>query len=61
MSGQPPEMSPKTRELLARARRMVPPMLEKFHKGKPWNPRPIEATLSLGIIGDCSDGDGQLC
>lgn len=34
MSGTQPEMSAKTREILARARQMVPPMLEKFHKGE---------------------------
>jgi ATP-dependent NAD(P)H-hydrate dehydratase len=28
-----PDMSPVTKELLARVRLMVPPMLEKFHKG----------------------------
>jgi ATP-dependent NAD(P)H-hydrate dehydratase len=34
MSGQPPEMSPATRDILAKVRKMVPPMLEKFHKGQ---------------------------
>lgn len=34
MSEQLPAMSSKTMSLLARARRMVPPMLEKFHKGE---------------------------
>ncbi|PKS06470.1 hypothetical protein jhhlp_007218 [Lomentospora prolificans] len=29
-----PTMSSKTREILSRAQRMVPPMLEKFHKGQ---------------------------
>lgn len=29
----PPEMSAATKEMLARVRQMVPPMLEKFHKG----------------------------
>jgi len=33
MSG-PPEMSKTTREILAKVKKMVPPMLEKFHKGK---------------------------
>lgn len=28
-----PEMSPVTKELLKKVRMMVPPMLEKFHKG----------------------------
>ncbi|KAL8646675.1 MAG: hypothetical protein Q9226_006757 [Calogaya cf. arnoldii] len=28
-----PEMSPATKELLKKVRMMVPPMLEKFHKG----------------------------
>lgn len=46
MSGQaPPEMSSRTREILARARRMVPPMLEKFHKGKV--PAPCKSALVL--------------
>ncbi|KAJ9157255.1 ATP-dependent (S)-NAD(P)H-hydrate dehydratase [Pleurostoma richardsiae] len=31
---QAPEMSAATKEILARARQMVPPMLEKFHKGQ---------------------------
>jgi hypothetical protein len=34
MSAPPPEMSKTTREILAKMRKMVPPMLEKFHKGK---------------------------
>lgn len=29
-----PKMSPATKELLARVRMMIPPMLEKFHKGE---------------------------
>ncbi|KAL2019796.1 hypothetical protein VTK56DRAFT_9147 [Thermocarpiscus australiensis] len=29
-----PNMSPATREVLARVRQMIPPMLEKFHKGQ---------------------------
>lgn len=28
-----PEMSPTTKELLGRVRQLVPPMLDKFHKG----------------------------
>jgi hypothetical protein len=28
-----PNMSPATKELLKKVRMMVPPMLEKFHKG----------------------------
>lgn len=28
-----PEMSSKTKELLGRARQLVPPLLDKFHKG----------------------------
>lgn len=32
MSAQP-EMSAATREILGKVRQMVPPMLEKFHKG----------------------------
>jgi len=34
MSNESPKMSRSTRDLLLRARKMVPPMLEKFHKGK---------------------------
>lgn len=33
MSAEAPEMSAATRELLGKVRQMVPPMLEKFHKG----------------------------
>jgi hypothetical protein len=33
MSG-PPEMSRTTREILSKVKKMVPPMLEKFHKGR---------------------------
>lgn len=29
-----PEMAAKTREILGRVQRMVPPMLEHFHKGE---------------------------
>lgn len=32
-STTPPDMSPATREILGRVRQMIPPMLEKFHKG----------------------------
>ena len=32
MSG-PPEMSKTTREILVKVKKMVPPMLERFHKG----------------------------
>lgn len=62
MSGQGPEMSSKTREILGRARRMVPPMLEKFHKGEfkynalSW-PRPGVPSLSFVTDG----GSRQLC
>jgi ATP-dependent NAD(P)H-hydrate dehydratase len=34
MSTPPPGMSRATREILAKVRKMIPPMLEKFHKGK---------------------------
>jgi ATP-dependent NAD(P)H-hydrate dehydratase len=27
-------MSPATKDVIARVRQMIPPMLEKFHKGK---------------------------
>lgn len=30
-----PKMTPATKELLKKVRMMVPPMLEKFHKGNP--------------------------
>ena len=30
-----PKMTPATKELLKKVRMMVPPMLEKFHKGSP--------------------------
>jgi ATP-dependent NAD(P)H-hydrate dehydratase len=33
MSSDPPNMSATTKEMLARVRQMIPPMLEKFHKG----------------------------
>lgn len=32
-----PTMSPGTKELLKKVRMIVPPMLEKFHKGKGYN------------------------
>ncbi|KAI1497209.1 H-hydrate dehydratase [Biscogniauxia marginata] len=34
MSTQDGDMSPATREILSKVRQMVPPMLEKFHKGQ---------------------------
>jgi ATP-dependent NAD(P)H-hydrate dehydratase len=34
MSGESPKMSQATKEILLKVRKMVPPMLEKFHKGK---------------------------
>ncbi|KAI1336312.1 H-hydrate dehydratase [Xylariaceae sp. FL0016] len=34
MSSQPSEMSSTTKEILGKVRQMVPPMLEKFHKGQ---------------------------
>ena len=33
MSGESPKMSQATKEILLKVRKMVPPMLEKFHKG----------------------------
>jgi ATP-dependent NAD(P)H-hydrate dehydratase len=33
MASQTPEMSASTKSLLAKAQRLVPPMLESFHKG----------------------------
>ena len=32
-AAQAPEMSAATKEMLVRVRQLVPPMLEKFHKG----------------------------
>lgn len=34
MSAESAEMSAATKEILGKVRQMVPPMLEKFHKGK---------------------------
>jgi len=31
-----PNMSPATKEMLARVRQLIPPMLERFHKGAVW-------------------------
>lgn len=42
-----PEMSAATRGVLARVRRMVPPMLDKFHKGSSFFPR-----VSFGWFGN---------
>jgi hypothetical protein len=33
MSRETPKMSQTTKEILLKVRKMVPPMLEKFHKG----------------------------
>jgi ATP-dependent NAD(P)H-hydrate dehydratase len=33
-STAPPNMSPATKDMIARVRQMIPPMLEKFHKGE---------------------------
>ena len=30
---EPPKMSPATKEMFTKLRMIVPPMLEKFHKG----------------------------
>jgi hypothetical protein len=46
MSG-PPEMSKTTREILAKVKKMVPPMLEKFHKGKRPSPNPNQCRLLI--------------
>jgi ATP-dependent NAD(P)H-hydrate dehydratase len=35
MSNESPQMSSATRDILLKVRKMVPPMLEKFHKGNP--------------------------
>lgn len=34
MSAETPQMSRATRDVLMRVRKMIPPMLEKFHKGE---------------------------
>ncbi|KAL2270257.1 hypothetical protein VTJ83DRAFT_2441 [Remersonia thermophila] len=44
-----PTMSPATRDLLARVRMMIPPMLEKFHKGQ---------LGRVGVIGGSEDYTG---
>ncbi|KAL2176062.1 Ribokinase-like protein [Thermothelomyces heterothallicus CBS 202.75] len=45
----PPSMSPATKEMLARVRQMIPPMLEKFHKGQ---------LGRVGVIGGSEDYTG---
>ncbi|KAL2154504.1 hypothetical protein VTH82DRAFT_3180 [Thermothelomyces myriococcoides] len=45
----PPTMSPATKEMLARVRQMIPPMLEKFHKGQ---------LGRVGVIGGSEDYTG---
>ena len=35
MSSEPVKMSAATRDILRKVKKMVPPMLEKFHKGTP--------------------------
>lgn len=45
-SSEPYEMSAATREILGKVRQMVPPMLEKFHKGEQQATRvPIRVVL----------------
>ena len=51
-----PEMSPATKELLKKVRMMVPPMLEKFHKGPfPFPPQIDRCSLLIapcvGMLG----------
>jgi len=41
-----PTMSPGTKELLKKVRMIVPPMLEKFHKGKGYNHILLELRLT---------------
>ncbi|KAL2193768.1 Ribokinase-like protein [Corynascus similis CBS 632.67] len=48
-SVSPPEMSPATKEMIARVRQMIPPMLEKFHKGQ---------LGRVGVIGGSEDYTG---
>lgn len=38
MPGDAPEMSSKTKEILTKVKKMIPPMLQSFHKGKPTLP-----------------------
>jgi len=47
----PSSMSQATKEMLARVRRMIPPMLEKFHKGVPSSnfPSIFRAEMGLGM------------
>lgn len=52
----PPEMSAKTREVLGRVRQMVPPMLDKFHKGAS---SPTFSAPSRQADGGTDNGDGQ--
>lgn len=51
-------MSSKTKEILGRARRMVPPMLDKFHKGE-FEYLPSELPSSSGIVQDSGHGTRQ--
>ncbi|KLU84359.1 YjeF protein [Magnaporthiopsis poae ATCC 64411] len=51
-SDRMPEMSAATREILGRVRRMVPPMLERFHKGQ---------LGRIGVIGGSEDYTGAPC
>lgn len=39
-------MSSATKEILGRVRQLVPPMLDKFHKGELPAPRPSETAAS---------------
>jgi hypothetical protein len=38
MSPDTPKMSQSTRDILLKVRKMIPPMLEKFHKGTSLHP-----------------------
>tara|TARA_R110002060_G_scaffold33716_1_gene44549 strand:+ start:1462 stop:1632 length:171 start_codon:yes stop_codon:yes gene_type:complete len=37
MPEETPKMTPTTKDILLKVRKMVPPMLEKFHKGKSYS------------------------
>jgi hypothetical protein len=46
MSEESPTMSRASKEILMKVRKMVPPMLEKFHKGIPRNSRDLRLDLT---------------
>jgi len=50
MPGNSPEMSPATRDILMKVRKMVPPMLEKFHKGRAHSTTTLPVTNPLTTL-----------